>query len=134
MPSRQALRRQSRALEVVAALTAASGALQMVSPGLVLDRLARQPDRLSKHLFGTVGMFMAVSGGTLHRVLRSPEPDPGLLAWAAAQKFGASGAVAIGVGRRVLSPLALGVAAFDLASGLLCLAFRRNLRRASSGR
>ena len=47
---------------------------------------------------------MIVSAGRLHRALRSPEPDPGQLAWAAAQKFGASGAVAIGVRRHVLSP------------------------------
>ncbi len=126
--SRQALRWEPRALETVAALTAASGILQMVCPGLVLGRLARHPDRQSRHLFGTIGMFMAVSGGTLHRALHSPGPDPGLLSWAAAQKFGASGAVAIGVGRRALSPLALSVAAFDFSSGLLCLAFRRALR------
>ena len=83
MGSRQALRWEPRALKVVAGLTAASGILQMVCPGLVLGRLARHPDRLSRHLFGTIGMFMAVSGGTLHRALHSPGPDPGLLSWAA---------------------------------------------------
>jgi ABC-type Fe3+-siderophore transport system permease subunit len=117
---------------VVAALTTVSGTVQMVAPALTLDRLARQPDRLSRHLFATVGMFMVVAGGTLHRALQPSNPDPGLLAWSAAQKFGASGAVAIGVGRRILSPLAIPVAAFDLASGLICLAYRRELRRAAS--
>jgi ABC-type Fe3+-siderophore transport system permease subunit len=106
----------------------------MARPGLVLGRIARDPDLLSRHLFGTVGMFMAVSGATLHRALQPPEPDPGLLVWAAAQKFGSSGAVAIGVSRRALSPLALSVATFDFASGLLCVAFRRSLRQASSER
>ena len=37
----------------------------------------------------------------------------------------------VGVARKVMAPKALPVAAFDLASGLLCLAFRRGLRRRS---
>jgi hypothetical protein len=118
-----------RALRVVAALTAASGALQVVAPGFVLDRMASRPDRLSRHVFATVGMFMVVSGGTLLRALHPPEPDPGLIAWSAAQKFGSSGLLAIGISRQVLWPKALPVAAFDLASGLLCLSVWGNLRR-----
>jgi hypothetical protein len=121
------------ALDGVAALTVASGLLQVVAPQLVLQRLARDPDRLSAHFFGTVGMFMTVSGGTLHRALHQTEPDGRLLAWSVAQKLGASGAVAIAVRRRLLSPLALAVAAFDLASGILCLVYRLRLRRGGAG-
>ena len=44
-------------------VTEASGAVQFVAPGLVLNRLARQPDQLSRHLFATIGMFMVVAGG-----------------------------------------------------------------------
>ena len=120
---------QLPALRLVAAVTAASGALQMVAPGLVLERVARRPDRLSRQLFATVGLFMVAAGGTLHRALRPPDPDPALLAWTAAQKFGSAGALALGVARRTFTPSAIPVAVFDFGSGLLCLAFRRNLVR-----
>jgi hypothetical protein len=117
---------ERRALDAVAWLTVASGALQAVAPKLTLDRLARQPDALSAHLFATVGMFMTLSGGVLAASLRLSESDRSApLALCAAQKIGAATAVAIGVRRRVLSPLALGVAAFDLASGILTLHYRR---------
>ncbi|HWG74826.1 MAG TPA: hypothetical protein VG184_12305 [Acidimicrobiales bacterium] len=119
---------ESRTLEAVAALTAASGAMQMVAPGVVLRGVAPGADRLGRHLFATVGMFMVVSGGTLHQALRPARPDPAMLAWSGAQKLGASAAVAIGVRRRLMSPLALSVAAFDLVSGVACLAYRRRLR------
>ena len=131
MADRNASRWQSCALRAVAASTAASGAVLMIAPGLVLDRLARHPDRLSRHLFATMGMFVVTSGGTLQRALRPPQPDPSLLGWAAAQKLGSSGAVVIAVLRRIMSPAALTVAGFDLGSGLLCLSFRRHLRLAS---
>ena len=120
---------EASALRVVAALTAASGALQTVAPGLVLDRVARDPDRLSRHLFRVVGMFMVATSGALERALRAPEPDPGLLAWTAAQKLASSGLLGIGVARKTFSPMVLPVAAFDFGSGLLCLAFRRSLTR-----
>ena len=59
-----------------------------------------------------------------------PDSDAGpALAWCAAQKVGAAAAVAIGVRRRVLSRAALGVAAFDFASGLLILDYRRRMTR-----
>jgi hypothetical protein len=117
---------ERQVLNGVAWLTLASGALQAVAPRLILNRLARRPDALSTHLFGTVGMFMTVSGGVLAASLRLSATDQsGPLAWCAAQKIGAATAVAIGVRRRVLSPLALGVAAFDLASGVLTLHYRR---------
>ena len=120
---------ETRALRVVAALTAASGAFQAVAPGVILDRVAHQPDPLSQHLFRTIGMFMVATSGTLVRALRAPDPDPGLLAWTAAQKLASSGLLGLGVARKTFSPVVLPVAAFDFGSGLLCLAFRRSLSR-----
>lgn len=117
-----------RALRNVALVTMASGAVQAIAPGLTLDRLSRRPDSLSKHMFATVGMFMVVSGGSLAAALRLRSSETkGPLAWCAAQKIGAAGAVAVGVRRQVLSPLTLGVAAFDLASGLLILDYRQRM-------
>jgi hypothetical protein len=43
--------------------------------------------------------------------------------WAALQKFGASAAVGLGVMHGVFSPVALGVAGFDLLSGILALMY-----------
>ena len=120
---------EAGALRVVAALTAASGAFQAVAPGLVLDRVARDPDALSRHLFRVVGMFMVATSGTLRRALRAPEPDPGLLAWTAVQKLASSGLLGLGVARKTFSPSVVPVAAFDFGSGLLCLAYRRSLTR-----
>jgi hypothetical protein len=117
---------ERRALEAVAWLTVASGALQAVVPRLTLDRLSPRPDPLGTHMFATVGMFMTVSGGVLAASLHLPAASrKGPLAWCAAQKIGAAVAVAIGVRRRILSPLALAVASFDLASGLITLDYRR---------
>ncbi len=115
-----------RTLENVARVTIVSGGLQAVAPGLTLDRMSRRPDSLSKHLYSTIGMFMVVSGGSLSTALRLPDSDARpALAWCAAQKIGAAVAVAIGVRRHDLSRMALGVAAFDFASGLLILDYRR---------
>jgi hypothetical protein len=112
-----------RALRAVADITVVSGAVQMVKPGWVLGQLSAEPPALARQLFGTIGMFMVVSGGTMRRALNTPSPDQGVLVWAVAQKLGASTAVCIGVRRGLFSPRALPVAAFDLASGLGCLAY-----------
>jgi hypothetical protein len=113
----------------VADLTVASGAVQMVAPALILGRVARDPDRLSGHLFATIGMFMVLAGATLHRATRQSDPDPVLLGWSAAQKMASSALLGVGVVRRTFLPAALPLAAFDLGSGLLCLAVRRNVVR-----
>jgi hypothetical protein len=78
---------------------------------------------MDRQLFGTIGMFMVVSGGTLHRALAAPHPERGVLAWSAVQKLGASAAMGIGVRRGLYERRALAVAGFDFASGLCCLAY-----------
>src|SRR5882672_6105088 len=88
-----------RALRAIGAITLVTGAVQAVWPGLVLGELGARPDPMDRQLFGTIGMFMVVSGGTLDHALAAPHPDPGLVRWAAVQKLGASAAVGIGVGR-----------------------------------
>jgi hypothetical protein len=47
---------------------------------------------------------------------------------AGVQKLGASAAVALGVRRRIFSPLALIVAGFDLLSGIVAFAYWRRVR------
>ena len=112
-----------RVLRAIAGLTVASGAVQVAWPGLVLGELSTRPSTMDRQLFGTIGMFMVVSGGTLHRSLAAPEPDRGLVIWSAAQKLGASAAVGIGVRHGLFARRALAVAGFDLASGLGCLGY-----------
>jgi hypothetical protein len=112
-------------LRAVAGLTAASGALQMVKPGLVLGELSPDHSPMTRQLFATVGMFMTVAGAILHRTLAADEPDRSLLGWTAVEKMGAALAVSVGVRRRLFARRALLVAAFDFASGVACLFYAR---------
>jgi hypothetical protein len=118
-----------RALVAIAALTVLSGAVQVLMPRRMLDSLAAEDNAPTRHLFGTIGMFMVVVGGGLLNALLRPARDPSVVFWAALQKFGAAAAVGLGVRRRIFSPLALGVAAFDLLSGLLAAVYWRRMRR-----
>ncbi len=116
-----------RALRSMAVITTVSGAMQMLRPGFVLGTISRDQTPLGRQLFATVGMFMAVSGATLHRTLAPTRPDPQLLKWAASQKLAASLAVGIGVKHGLFRRRALGVATFDLASAIACFAYARSL-------
>ena len=116
-----------RVLRAIGAITLVTGAVQAVWPGLVLGELGPRPDPMDRQLFGTIGMFMVVSGGTLDHALAAPRPDPALVRWAAVQKLGASAAMGLGVGRGLYARRALAVAGFDLLSGLGCLAYARQL-------
>lgn len=119
---------QRRALIGVAAVTVATGAQQAAVPGASLRLLGADDGPAARHFFGTVGMFMVVCGGALLDALLRRSPDRAPALWAAAQKLGAAGAVGLAVRRRLLSPLALPVAVFDLASGLVALDFWRRRR------
>jgi hypothetical protein len=113
-------------LVLIAVLTAVSGAVQMLKPDFVL-RLVGGPDNPgARHFFGIVGMFMVLFGGLAFQALRAPAEMQALpLRWAALQKLGASGAVGLGVYKGLFGILALGVAGFDLLSGLLIVLYLR---------
>ncbi|HEX5982765.1 MAG TPA: hypothetical protein VFY69_01020 [Solirubrobacterales bacterium] len=118
-----------RILVAISGLTMVSGAVQVLAPRRLLRLLAAEDDASARHLFGTVGMFMVVVGGGLLDALLRPGRDPVIVFWAALQKIGAFVAVGLGVRRRIFSPLALGVAFFDLLSGLLAAEYWRRIRR-----
>ena len=82
-------------LRAIAGITVATGALTAVRPGLVLGELSPGPTPMDRQLFGTIGMFMVVSGGTLHLALAAPHPERGVVIWSAVQKLGASAAMGI---------------------------------------
>ena len=116
-----------RILRAIAGITVVTGALTALRPGLMLGELSPEPTPMDQQLFGTIGMFMVVSGGTLHRALAAPQPERGVLTWSAVQKLGASAAMGIGVCRGLYARRALAVAGFDFASGLACLAYAATL-------
>jgi hypothetical protein len=121
--------RERKALRVIAALTVASGAVQVIGPSVLLEPLSVESSPATRHLFGTVGMFMVIVGALLGGATRRGREEPSVLFWAAAQKLGSAGAMTLGVKRSVFSPLALLVASFDFLSGVLALRYWRRLRR-----
>ena len=111
------------ALRGIGAITTATGVLQAAVPQATLGPLKADDSPTVRHFFGTVGMFMACTGG----VLLARPAEPAVVLMTAAQKLGAAAAVGLGVRRGLLSPLALGVAGFDALSGLVALDYWRRL-------
>ncbi|MCW2812106.1 MAG: hypothetical protein JWP61_2564 [Friedmanniella sp.] len=114
-------------LTVLGAVTALTGAVQVVAPGLVLGALGVDRTPVTRQLFGTVGMFMVVVGGLLTHVLLRPDPSRVVVGWAGGQKLGAFLAVCLGVLAGVFAPVALGVAFFDLATAVGLAVYARRL-------
>lgn len=80
------------------------------------------------HFFAIVGMFMALFGGMMLHAVYSAYPNKVAILWASFQKLGAFAAVGLGILNEIFSPIAAGVAFFDLFSGLLFLYYLRTLR------
>lgn len=110
-------------LLAVAAITVVSGLAQAVAPSFVLGVIGAEAGAVGAHAFGIVGMFMVLFGGLLWEGLPPRGAIPAALRWAGLQKLGAAGAVGLGVARGLFGPLALGVALFDLASGVLIFVY-----------
>ncbi len=111
----------------IAALTVATGVMQILWPGVILGILATDQTPATLHFFGLVGMFMALFGGVLLHALFGGRDAPIVVLWAGLQKIGAVAGVGIGVAHGIFSPLALAVAGFDFVSALLILAYRFRL-------
>jgi len=113
---------------LISIITLFSGLTQVVMPGLVLDLIGSELSPTSSHFFAIVGMFMALFGGLmLHTVYRAQTSYEAVL-WCALQKLGAFVAVTLGVINNIFGPVALGVALFDLFSGLLFLYYLKQRR------
>lgn len=112
-------------LLVISAVTIVSGLAQVVGPDLVLAVVGGESTPASRHFFGIVGMFMVLFGGMLLHALLTAGNHSVAVTWAGAQKLAAAAALSLGVARGIFSPLALGVAGFDLVSGFLIFAYRR---------
>lgn len=110
---------ERRGVGAIAAITALTGASQMVAGASLLPLIAPSESPIAVHLFATVGMFMVLFGGATLHAQRRRDALPVVLLWGALQKVLAAALVTWGVIRGVFVPLALVVAAFDAASGLL---------------
>lgn len=121
-----------RVILLISALTVASGLGQILFPGFILGLMNGETTPSSTHFFGIIGMFMVLFGGLLLQSLLTSGNNSTAVLWAGLQKFGAAGAVGLAVVRGILSPLALGVAAFDLFSGVLIMMYRARVRKAAS--
>jgi len=116
---------ERRASAAIAWITVLTGALQMVMPARLLPLLGVEPSAAAAQLFATVGMFMVLFGAAVLHALRRHEAAAVVLLWSGWQKIGASLLVAWGVMHGVFAPLALLVATFDFASGLLFFDLRQ---------
>lgn len=120
------------ALVFIAAITVLSGLVQMLKPDFILTIISGEQMPGNLHSFAIVGMFMVLFGGLLLHALFSCDHHPIAIFWSGLQKIGAFAAVSLGVYKGVFSWLALGVAIFDLASGLLilyyCVVVKKSMR------
>jgi len=73
-------------------------------------------------------MFMFLFGGLMLHTIYRAKPSREAVLWCALQKIGACVAVAIGIYKGLFSFMALGVALFDLFSGILFLYYHRTLK------
>ncbi|MFC8040331.1 hypothetical protein ACFUOZ_13350 [Paenarthrobacter sp. NPDC057355] len=121
-------------LTAIAGITVLSGAAQVPFGGPILRLLGAEDTATSRQLFGTVGMFMVIVGGLLLHTLLSGAPSAVVVLWSGLQKAGAFGAVGLGVLNGVFSPLALGVAFFDLATAVLLFIHWRRIRVPAASR
>ena len=119
---------------LISFITICSGLLQVSSPGFVLNIIGADITPTTKHFFAIVGMFMALFGGMMIQALYSANRNDAAILWASFQKLSAALAVGLGIYFKVFNWFALGVAVFDLLSGLLFLRYYQAERRAGSNK
>src|SRR5262245_13769012 len=114
---------------LIAEITPETGSAQLVWPGPMLGMIGAPADAASRHLFGTVGMFMILFGAAVLRSERTPGSAGEILPWATLQKAGASLLIIVGILRHVFGSPALVVAVFDGVSALIFAAHWMARRR-----
>lgn len=111
------------AVIAISLITVVSGLAQLIAPAFVLEIVGAETSASAQHLFRTVGMFMAITGGLFLQSLLSHSDERSIPFWIGVQKLAAAGLVSWGVLTGIFGTLALGVAAFDLLSGVLAWIF-----------
>ncbi|GAB4010390.1 hypothetical protein GCM10028808_21030 [Spirosoma migulaei] len=112
----------------ISVLTFISGLVQMIQPDFVLDFVGGESTPVTRHFFGTIGMFMLILGGLMVQALYEAQVSRAALFWGGLQKFGAAIAVGIGIMHGLMSPIAGLVASFDFVSGILFFVYLRSLK------
>ncbi len=116
-------------LILVAAITFLSGLTQLAAPERILAIIAPAAAGAEAHFFRTVGMFMMITGAMFCQSLVQRTDAPAISLWIAVQKLLAAALVFIGWLKGYFLWLALGVAAFDLASGMVAFLFWQRIGR-----
>jgi|AntRauTorckE6833_2_1112554.scaffolds.fasta_scaffold25560_2 hypothetical protein len=116
-------------LKLIAGITIVSGMVQLIKPAFVLGMIGGLVNPTTEHFFGIVGLFMVLFGALLFHSLIGEKRNSAAVLWCGMQKFGAAGAVTLGVTRDIFSWLALGVAGFDLLSGVLIIMYWFSIQR-----
>lgn len=106
-------------LKLIALITIISGLVQLVVPDFVLQIIGGEITDSTLHFFGIIGMFMVMFGGLLFHALKGKQDRPVAVIWCGLQKYGAAAAIGMGVINGIFSWFAIGVALFDLLSGIL---------------
>jgi hypothetical protein len=117
------------AVLAIAALTIVTGLSQVFWPGPMLTLVGAASGPGDRHLFATVGMFMALFGGGVWHSERSAVSRGEILPWATLQKAGAALLVSVGAWHDVFARRALLVAAFDGLSAILFAVYLLKRRR-----
>lgn len=113
---------------VVSLITLSTGVIMMIAPGYILSFTGGTDiNNTSRHFFAIIGMFMFLFGALMVHSLYDEEDNRVAIFWSGLQKIGASVAVFAGVFKGIFIPLAVGVALFDLLSGLLFLYYLKTL-------
>ena len=115
-------------LIVIAAITAVSGAAQLLAPAAVLRVIATSEEPFAAQLFATVGMFMFITGSMFLQSLWTNSQERAIPLWIGVQKLAAAGLVYLGWSSGFFVTISLGIVGFDAATGVLCFMFWRRLK------
>lgn len=123
------LKLERQASAVIAWITILTGVTQILFAARLLPILGVEPSAASEQLFATVGMFMLLFGAAVLHALRRREAANVVLLWSGWQKIGAALLVCWAVAHSIFTPMAMLIAVFDLASGLLFFDLRWRMRK-----
>jgi len=110
---------------LISLATIFSGLAQLFVPSFVLKLIGAEVTATSAHFFAIVGLFMALFGGLMLHAIYNPTPQRPAILWCAFQKLGAFVVVGLGIFNGIFAPIAVGIALFDLFSGLIFLYYLR---------
>ncbi|MBC7450372.1 MAG: patatin [Cytophagales bacterium] len=117
---------------LISIATLFSGILQLVKPDFVLQMVGAEITPTTKQFFAIIGMFMALFGGLMIHTLYAAVTSREAVLWSGLQKIGAFTAVSIGYMHGLFIMMAMGVALFDLFSGILFIIYWIQLGKSTS--